>query len=501
MYDLSRIHCCLRPEVAQNFRFHTDSKMADYDSSTEPPNVSYSSNGTEEVMNDTAVSILELIVPDPNDLRYPWKTIPFFYLYITTYLVTLIFGVIGNVAVIALMAGDRKSRNTTNMFLVSLSVADLLMLVLCVPLETVYFFVVLWDSGGAACKTANYFMMLSFTASVLNLTAVSLERFIVIVFPMRSRSLCTMSNCRRSVLFVWVVSLVLACPIIKVMEMHSVLYTNPSRTVWLKAHYCKPMDSLVFLTYQLLVLFVVPALLMIIFYAVVIRVLWKSTKNIKALTNSSRSASSENYHLMVAGGDTLSVGRVHVGGMSMRNGGLSGGGESTYNSSASLYVPYTANRSRTPSPSTARHMPPKKHREKSEDVKKARKQVIKMLIVVVVLFLLCWGPRIIMEICINLGLQQFTQVFYNFKIVFILLPFIHCCINPIIYCFMSKNFRRSTKRMLRGFCGPCRRHGCCPRRRPPPRTLLNRVLTRSIYSSYSAEGTTRQTDMETISSL
>ena len=62
------------------------------------------------------------------------------------------------------------------MFLVSLSVADLLMLLLCVPLKTVYFFVVLWDSGGAACKVASYVMMLSFTASVLNLTAVSLER-------------------------------------------------------------------------------------------------------------------------------------------------------------------------------------------------------------------------------------------------------------------------------------------------------------------------------------
>ncbi|KAK7079400.1 hypothetical protein SK128_025143 [Halocaridina rubra] len=212
----------------------------------------------------------------------------------------------------------------------------------------------------------------------------------------------------------------------------------------------------------------------------------------------SNSGSSENYHLMIAGGDSLSVGRSHVGGMGMRNGGM-GGGESTYNSSASLYVPYSANRSRTPSPST-RHMP-KKHREKSEDVKKARKQVIKMLIVVVVLFLLCWGPRIIMEICINLGLQKFNQIFYNFNIVFVLLPFIHCCINPIIYCFMSKNFQRSMKRMFRGLCEPCRRRGCCPRRRPPPRTLLNRVLTRSIYSSYSGEGTTRQTDMETISSL
>ncbi|XP_045620411.1 galanin receptor 2b [Procambarus clarkii] len=439
-------------------------------------------------------------ISDPNDLHYPWKIIPFFYLHLTTYLVTLVFGVIGNVAVIVLMAGDRKSRNTTNMFLVSLSVADLLMLLLCVPLKIVHFFVVLWDSGGAACKIANYFMMLSFTASVLNLTAVSLERFIVIVFPMRSRSLCTMSNCRRSVLFVWVASLLLACPIIKVMEIDTVMYTDASRSVWVTAYYCKQMESLVFLAYQLLVLFVVPALLMIVFYTAVIRELWRSTKNIKALTNASRSGSScESYYLRVTGGESLSCGR----GMGTRNGRV-GGGDSAYNSSASLYVPYTATRSRTPSPG-GRHVA-KKHREKGEDVKKARKQVIKMLIVVVVLFLLCWGPRLVMEMCINLGLQQFNQVFYNFNIVFVLLPFIHCCINPIIYCFMSKNFRRSMKKRLEDLsCGPQSSRRCCcccpTRRRPPPINLLNRVVTRSVYSSYSPEGTSRHTDLETVSTM
>lgn len=457
-------------------------------------------------LNDT-FNFIE--IADPNDLHYPWKIIPFFYLHLTTYLVTLVFGIIGNVAVIVLMAGDRKARNTTNMFLVSLSVADLLMLLLCVPLKIVHFFVVLWDSGGAACKIANYFMMLSFTASVLNLTAVSLERFIVIVFPMRSRSLCTMSNCRRSVLFVWVASLLLACPIIKVMDIDTVIYTDPSRSVWVTAYYCKQMESLVFLTYQLLVLFVVPALLMIIFYTAVIRELWKSTKNIKALTNASRScgaSGSESYYLRVTGGDSLSSGRGVT-----RNGRMCGG-DSAYNSSASLYVPYSAARSRTPSPG-GRHVA-KKHREKGEDVKKARKQVIKMLIVVVVLFLLCWGPRLVMEMCINLGLQQFNQVFYNFNIVFILLPFIHCCINPIIYCFMSKNFRRSMKKRLEDlYCGSsssrrsccsccCCCCSCCPtRRRPPPRNLLNRVVTRSIYSSYSPEGTTRHTDLETVSTM
>jgi len=39
-------------------------------------------------------------------------------------------------------------------------------------------------------------------------------RFIVIVFPMESRSLCTISNCRRAIVLVWVVSVILTSPVI-----------------------------------------------------------------------------------------------------------------------------------------------------------------------------------------------------------------------------------------------------------------------------------------------
>ncbi|XP_045119412.1 cholecystokinin receptor type A-like isoform X2 [Portunus trituberculatus] len=408
---------------------------------------------------------LSLVIDDPNDMNYPWKFIPFFYLHITIYCVTLLLGVVGNVAVIILMAGDRKSRSTTNMFLVSLSVADLLMLLLCVPLKTVYFFVVLWDSGGAACKVANYVMMLSFTASVLNLTAVSLERFIVIVFPMRSRSLCTMSNCRRSVIVVWVTSLLLASPVISIMRVDTVDFTDRENTVLITAYYCKEKDSIAFLTYQLLVLFVIPALLMIIFYASVSRELWRSTKTIKALTNYSMGRGSDTYYLRVTGGEELNFrtsrryGRSTTpttttsttttttsNGRMRRTEGRSGVGY--------LYVPVSHHRSRTPSPGILRH----KGKEKGEDVKKARK-----------------------------------QVFYNFNIVFVLLPFIHCCINPIIYCSMSKNFRRSMKKAV-----PCRSSCCEPR--PAPANLLNRVVTKSVYSSCSPEGT-RHTDFETMSSI
>ena len=65
--------------------------------------------------------------------------------------------------------------------------------------------------------------MLSSTAAILNLTAVTLERFVVIVYPMHSRSVCTLGNCRKVVLVVWVLSIFLALPVV---------FTKVIETIW-----------------------------------------------------------------------------------------------------------------------------------------------------------------------------------------------------------------------------------------------------------------------------
>lgn len=61
-------------------------------------------------------------------------------------------------------------------FLISLAVADLLLLLLCVPLNTIEYFMTTWGGDATVCRLASYVEMLSLVASVLNLTAVSFER-------------------------------------------------------------------------------------------------------------------------------------------------------------------------------------------------------------------------------------------------------------------------------------------------------------------------------------
>ena len=48
---------------------------------------------------------------------------------------TMIFGVIGNTLVIVSVARFKKMQNVTNMFLLSLASADLLLVLICVPVK------------------------------------------------------------------------------------------------------------------------------------------------------------------------------------------------------------------------------------------------------------------------------------------------------------------------------------------------------------------------------
>lgn len=86
-------------------------------------------------------------------------------------------------------------------------------------------------------------------------------------------------------------------------------------------------------------------------------------------------------------------------------------------------------------------------------------QVIKMLILVVILFMVCWGPRLVMEIYLKCCLNDFSPAAYTLRFVFYLLPFVHSCLNPLVYCFMSSKFRA---RLFQ-----C----CCKAYRPASRTI------------------------------
>ncbi len=108
-----------------------------------------------------------------------WIADPAFWPTIVVYGVTFTLGLIGNSLVVIALLCDRKSRNVTSLFLVSLAIADITFLLVCVPYETLAKLQTYWRGGRIFCKFAGFTELLSASASVLNLAAVSLERYVL----------------------------------------------------------------------------------------------------------------------------------------------------------------------------------------------------------------------------------------------------------------------------------------------------------------------------------
>ncbi|KAI4789126.1 hypothetical protein KUCAC02_035430 [Chaenocephalus aceratus] len=99
----------------------------------------------------------------------------------------------------------------------------------------------------------------------------------------------------------------------------------------------------------------------------------------------------------------------------------------------------------------------------SEAKLEAKKRVIRMLVVIVVLFFLCWMPLF----CVNTW-KAFDKVSARHALTGAPIAFIHllgytsACVNPIIYCFMNTRFRKALLATFSCCAAPChrrRRHG------------------------------------------
>ena len=118
-----------------------------------------------------------------------------------------------------------------------------------------------------------------------------------------------------------------------------------------------------------------------------------------------------------------------------------------------------------------------------------------MLILVVLLFLICWGPRLVMEIIIKCCLSVFNNLTYILRIAFYLSPFVHSCLNPIVYGFMSTKFRRRVFRVFDRIClKVCRRNRSATQ-------LKNKRMSTSMSNSNSMARNSRITSTYTFSSF
>ncbi|XP_029429462.1 probable G-protein coupled receptor 25 [Rhinatrema bivittatum] len=171
-------------------------------------------DGLSLKMGVTAWSVAyEDYTTDAGLIGCPQEELPYSHVYIPVlYVISFFLGFFGNLFVVALMMGKRGPRRLVDTFVINLAVADLVF-VLTLPFWAVSAALGnQWLFGAGLCTVSSYSITVTRYSGTLFLMGMSLDRYLAIVRPHRSRALRTPRCVLTTSGSIWTVSLLLGIP-------------------------------------------------------------------------------------------------------------------------------------------------------------------------------------------------------------------------------------------------------------------------------------------------
>eukprot|EP00079_Xenopus_tropicalis_P010864 XP_002936137.1 PREDICTED: thyrotropin-releasing hormone receptor-like [Xenopus tropicalis] len=313
---------------------------------------------------------------------------------ISVFLVLFIcgIGIIGNIMVVLVVFTTRDMRTPTNCYLVSLAVADLMVLVAAGLPNVSDSLAGTWIYGHAGCLGITYFQYLGINASSCSITAFTVERYIAICHPMRAQTVCTVSRAKRIIAIVWIFTSIYCMFWFFLVDIH----VNKSQQVECGYKVSRNLYLPIYLA-DFAIFYVTPLLVATILYGLIGRILFLSPipQHPESTTERWREKSSKEKTESETEGNKPS------------------------------------------------------NRLKTKGALSSRKQVTKMLAVVVVLFALLWMPyRTLVLVNSFMDKPYLDPWFLLFCRICV---YANSAINPVIYNLMSQKFRTAFKRLCK--CG------------------------------------------------
>ncbi|XP_060680209.1 thyrotropin-releasing hormone receptor-like [Hemiscyllium ocellatum] len=292
-------------------------------------------------------------------------------------------GIVGNVLVVFVVLSTKHMRTPTNCYLVSLAVADLVVLIAAgLPniTNTIYGS---WVYGYTGCLTITYLQYLGVNVSSCSITAFTIERYIAICHPMKAQFICTTSRAKKIILLVWTSTSLYCMMWLFLLDIKHTSYKGMTVVVCDYKVSRKFYLPIYFLDFFLF--YIAPLVLATVLYWMISRILF--------LNPIHTDPTESNKHQR--------------------------GGSMGHQQTSDTFTPN----------STAT----------------SRKQVTRMLAVVVILFALLWMPYRTLVVINSFLSQPFTNPW--------ILLFCRVCIylnsavNPIIYNLMSQKFRAAFRKL------------------------------------------------------
>ncbi|XP_037357535.1 thyrotropin-releasing hormone receptor-like [Talpa occidentalis] len=294
-------------------------------------------------------------------------------------------GVAGNVMVVLVVVRGRQMVTPTNCYLVSLAAADLLVLLAAgVPTVAEAASTRVWVFGHAGCLGITYLQYVGINASTGSITAFTVERYLAICRPLRAQALCTVARAKRIAALVWVGTGAYCALWLFLVDTREQAFADG---VQVRCDY-RVSRSLYLPVYFLdfTLFYALPLGLATVFYSLIARVLFVGP---------------------LPPGDLGRAGSVHQGG--------------------------PAGQVRVSSRS-------------KRGALNSRKQVTKMLAVVVVLFALLWLPYRTLVVVNSFLNPPYLDL--GFLLFCRLCIYLNSAANPIIYALMSQRFREAFRGLV-----------------------------------------------------
>ncbi|XP_040205312.1 growth hormone secretagogue receptor type 1 [Rana temporaria] len=191
-----------------------------------------------------------------------------------------IIGIFGNIMTMLVVYKYKDMRTTTNLYLSSMAFSDLLIFV-CMPLDLYRLWQYRpWNFGSLLCKLFQFISESCTYSTILNITALSVERYFAICFPLKAKVVITKGRVRLVIFVLWAVSFVSAGPIFVLVGVEHENGTNPFETNECKAtEYAVKSGLLTIMVWTSSVFFFLPVFCLTVLYSLIGRKLWRRKRD------------------------------------------------------------------------------------------------------------------------------------------------------------------------------------------------------------------------------
>ncbi|XP_064644077.1 neuropeptide S receptor-like [Lineus longissimus] len=360
--------------------------------------------------------------------KLKWKTEVIIQVAITV--ITMVVTLFGNVALIAvLMSKKERRRRRISVFLVNLAIGDLTVCFVTMTLEILFVAFGEWVLGAVLCKLAVYGQIVTLASSTFLLTAMSIDRYQVIVKPLQS--LARKPKIWKKVAVAWTLAFMFATPQLFIFVQYEKKSPHPDGTSSYECGskgYTDPWQRKVYMTFLACYVLVVPTIIMSYSYWQIIKTLWK-----RGLPETGEEHGKIREH-----------GR-HV---------------------------------------TSGHTPSMRMSTRNDLVANSKRKAVKLSLSVIIAFLLCWIPYFLISL---------IRIYSDYKIKLTMLlslaekmAMIHSALNPILYGLFNIKFSRLCPCFSRLKHAECwRRLRCCFRMRCSCNTF-NRIYKNCFANCYGS---------------